>query len=45
MLHKVEETLALAKQGISGLIIDGIEYGSLSQAVAGKSVLGTRVEK
>ena len=45
MLHKVMETLALAQRGIPGLIIDGIEHGSLSQAVAGKSVLGTRVEK
>jgi isopentenyl phosphate kinase len=44
MLHKVEETLALAKQGIPGLIIDGIENGSLSKAIAGKTVLGTRVE-
>lgn len=45
MAHKVEETLALAKQGIPGLIIDGIENGSLSEAVAGKQVLGTRVER
>ncbi|MDA1079988.1 MAG: isopentenyl phosphate kinase, partial [bacterium] len=45
MLHKVEETLALAQQGIPGLIIDGIEHGSLSQAVAGKKVLGTKIEK
>lgn len=45
MLHKVEETLALAKQGIPGLIIDGIEHGSLSLAVAGEPVLGTKIEK
>lgn len=44
MLHKVEETLSLAKQGIPGLIIDGIEHGSLSQAIAGEKVLGTRIE-
>lgn len=44
MLHKVEETLMLAQKGIPGLIIDGIEHGSLSKAVIGKKVLGTRVE-
>lgn len=41
MEHKVFETLALAKQGIPGLIIDGIEHGTLSEAIAGKEVLGT----
>lgn len=44
MIHKVEETLQLAKQGIPGLIIDGIEHGSLSEAIAGREVLGTRIE-
>ncbi|NCN06351.1 MAG: isopentenyl phosphate kinase family protein [Candidatus Pacebacteria bacterium] len=44
MLHKVRETLGLAQRGIPGLIIDGIEHGSLSKAVAGKAVLGTRIE-
>ena len=44
MIHKVEETLSMAKLGIPGLIIDGIENGSLSEAVMGKEVLGTRVE-
>lgn len=44
MIHKVEETLALAKQGIPGLIIDGIEHGSLSKAIMGEKVLGTVVE-
>lgn len=44
MIHKVEETLSLAKQGIPGLIIDGIEHGSLAKAVAGERVLGTRIE-
>ena len=45
MLHKVKETLDLAQKGISGLIIDGIEHGSLSAAIAGKKVLGTIIEK
>jgi len=45
MLHKVEETLALAKKGIPGLIIDGIEHGSLSKAIAGEKVLGTIIDK
>lgn len=44
MIHKVEETLALARQGIPGLIIDGIEHGSLAKAIAGERVLGTRIE-
>jgi undecaprenyl diphosphate synthase len=44
MIHKVEETLNLAEQGIPGLIIDGIEHGSLSAAIRGEPVVGTRVE-
>ncbi|MBI3576521.1 isopentenyl phosphate kinase family protein [Candidatus Gottesmanbacteria bacterium] len=44
MEHKVEETLVLAQAGIPGLIIDGIEHGTLSKAVVGEEVLGTRVE-
>jgi isopentenyl phosphate kinase len=44
MLHKVEETLALARQGIPGLIIDGIEHGSLSQVIRGEEVVGTKIE-
>lgn len=44
MYHKVAETLTLARQGIPGLIIDGVENGSLSKAVRGEKVLGTRVE-
>lgn len=44
MEHKVLETLELAKQGIPGLIIDGIEHGTLSEAIAGKEVLGTKIE-
>lgn len=43
MLHKVEETLALAKQGIPGLIIDGIVHGTLSDAIQGKKIVGTRI--
>lgn len=43
MLHKVEEALALAQQGIPSLIVDGIEQGSLAEAVQGKPVLGTQV--
>ncbi len=43
MLHKVNEALSLAKQGIPGLIIDGIEHGSLSDAISGKPVLGTAI--
>jgi len=45
MIHKVEETLDLARHGIPGLIIDGIENGSLSKAVNGEEVIGTKVEK
>ena len=45
MIHKVEESLKLAKKGIPGLIIDGIEHGTLSKAVKGERILGTRVEK
>jgi len=45
MLHKVEESLKLAQQGIPGLIIDGIESGCLSRAVMGEVVVGTRIER
>ena len=44
MIHKVEESLKLAQVGIPALIIDGIEKGTLSQAVEGKKVPGTKVE-
>jgi isopentenyl phosphate kinase len=44
MEHKVFEALELARQGIPGLIIDGIEHGTLSDAIAGREVLGTRIE-
>ncbi len=43
MLHKVQETLELAKKGIPGLIIDGIVHGTLSDAVEGRPVEGTRI--
>lgn len=45
MIHKVEETLKLAQKGIPGLIIDGIEHGSLSSAIKGEPVIGTKIEK
>ena len=45
MLHKVEETLKLAQKGIPGMIIDGIENGSLFEAIDGKEVLGTKINK
>lgn len=44
MLHKVKQSLELAEQGIESLIIDGIEHGSLSQAIAGKVVVGTKIK-
>lgn len=44
MIHKVEETLALAREGIPGLIIDGVEHGSLSKAIKGEEVIGTKIE-
>ena len=43
MIHKVEQTLDLAKKGIPGLIIDGIVHGTLSEAIEGKDVLGTKI--
>ncbi|PIY80957.1 MAG: hypothetical protein COY80_00095 [Candidatus Pacebacteria bacterium CG_4_10_14_0_8_um_filter_42_14] len=44
MVHKVEETLSLAQQGIPGIIIDGIEHGTLSQAIRNEPVIGTKIE-
>lgn len=44
MLHKVEQSLNLAKAGIPALIIDGVNHGTLSKAVAGKKVIGTKIE-
>ena len=43
MIHKVKETLVLADKGIPGVIIDGVENGSLSEAIEGKEVLGTKI--
>jgi len=43
MLHKVEESLKMAEKGIPALIIDGIKHGTLSKAVKGKKVLGTKI--
>ncbi len=43
MLHKVQQTLELAQQGIPGLIIDGITHGTLSDAIQGGEVVGTRI--
>ena len=44
MIHKVGEALKLARHGIKGLIIDGVEKGSLYKAIKGEEVLGTRME-
>ena len=44
MLHKVEESLKLVKEtGIETLIINGEKIGSLTSALLGKKVLGTRI--
>ena len=45
MMHKVKETYKLSKKGITGLIIDGVEKGTLVKAVKNEPVLGTRIEK
>jgi len=44
MIHKVEESLSLAKKGVKVLIIDGVEKGSLVNAIKGKKVLGTIIK-
>ena len=44
MIHKVEESLQLARKGIKVWIIDGIEQGSLTSVIEGKNVLGTVIE-
>jgi hypothetical protein len=33
----------LAEKGIPGLIIDGIVHGTLSDAIAGQEVMGTKI--
>ncbi|MFQ6033183.1 MAG: amino acid kinase, partial [Candidatus Zixiibacteriota bacterium] len=43
MIHKVKEALGLAREGVPGLIIDGISNGVLSKAVLGEKVLGTEI--
>ena len=43
MIHKVRQALKLAENGISSLIIDGIQNSVLSRAVLGKKVLGTEI--
>lgn len=43
MIHKVEETLLLAKRGIPGFVICGCQKNNLSKAVAGKKVNGTKI--
>jgi len=45
MIHKVEESLVLAKKGINSLIINGQVDGNLSKAILGKPVIATRIEK
>jgi len=44
MVHKVKESLKMAQKGIPALIIDGIEKGTLSGAIRGEKVKGTRIE-
>lgn len=43
MLHKVEESLSLAKKGIFSLIINGTKSGELYNALVGKSHGGTEI--
>jgi len=42
MIHKVEESLKLAKQGIPALIIDGVTHGMLLRAI-NNGVTGTKI--
>jgi len=45
MVHKVEESLALAvKYKVPTLIINGNKKGNLKKAIAGKKVVGTRIQ-
>lgn len=41
MLHKVEESLALARRGIPSLIINGKKPGNLKKAILGQEIKGT----
>lgn len=43
MMHKVKESLSLAKQGIPAVIINGEKPGNISKAITGKKVPGTRI--
>ncbi len=43
MLHKVEESVALAKKGIETLIIDGQKPGELKRAILGQKHTGTLI--
>lgn len=44
ILHKVEMSLEILKLGIESLIIDGVNVGKLSMAVANKPVVGTYIK-
>jgi isopentenyl phosphate kinase len=45
MLHKVEESLTLAKKfGIKTTIINGNTKGNLRKAILGKKTLSTKIE-
>lgn len=43
MIHKIEESLKMAKQGIDSQIIDGQKEGNLLKAIYGDSQLGTKI--
>lgn len=45
MLHKVEESLELAKGGIETIIISGVHPGELKKAILGKKVRGTLISQ
>lgn len=45
MLHKVEQSLNLAKYNISSLIINGATRNNLLKAIKGESILGTKIER
>jgi isopentenyl phosphate kinase len=44
MRHRVETAWRLAEQGISSLILDGLEAGALERALLGHATGGTRVD-
>ena len=43
MLHRVESALALAREGIPSLILNGLLPGVLERALRGEAVPGTEV--